>query len=91
MTYAFLKTWCGGAWVPKAAECVGSRLPSFLGGPDEVASLEIADAEVYWVISGQLLCGVSEADMAHVSRRIEGSFAIHNGDSWERYNHPQGV
>jgi hypothetical protein len=35
-------------------ECVGYRVPLFLGGKDEVDNLERTDAEVYWSLSGQL-------------------------------------
>jgi hypothetical protein len=35
--------------------CVGYRVPPFLGGKDDLENLEVIDAEVYWVIHGQLL------------------------------------
>lgn len=38
-------------------QCVGYKIPLFLGGSDTVDNLEIIDAEVYWAISGQLRDG----------------------------------
>jgi hypothetical protein len=40
---------------PTLTECVGYRVPLFLGGKDEMDNLEITDMEVYWSITGQLL------------------------------------
>ncbi len=37
-----------------ASECVGYRLPLFLGGADEVANLERSAMEVYWSLASQL-------------------------------------
>lgn len=39
-------------------QCVGYRVPLFLGGPDELENLEAIDLEVYWTLCGQLLTGV---------------------------------
>jgi hypothetical protein len=36
-------------------ECVGYKIPLFLGGEDIISNLEIIDIEVYWGICGQLL------------------------------------
>ncbi|WP_208996340.1 T6SS immunity protein Tdi1 domain-containing protein [Pseudovibrio ascidiaceicola] len=36
-------------------ECVGYKVPLFLGGKDELANLEVTDLEVYWTLSGQML------------------------------------
>jgi hypothetical protein len=35
-------------------ECVGYRVPLFLGGRDDVDNLERTDADVYWSLSGQM-------------------------------------
>ncbi len=35
-------------------ECAGFRIPLFLGGTEDVANLEIVDADVYLTIAGQL-------------------------------------
>ncbi len=40
-----------------AAQCVGYKVPLFLGGKDTVENLEIVDLEVYWSLSGQLRDG----------------------------------
>lgn len=37
-----------------ASECVGYRVPLFLGGRDTVDNLEVTDFDVYWTITGQM-------------------------------------
>ena len=41
-------------------QCVGYRVPLFLGGQDVVENLELSDIDVYWSICGQLRRGVLE-------------------------------
>lgn len=38
----------------KYKECLGFKIPLFLGGQDSADNLEISDISVYWHISGQL-------------------------------------
>ena len=38
----------------KGDECVGYRVPLFLGGKDDLDNLEVTDLDVYWSLSGQL-------------------------------------
>lgn len=38
-----------------ATECVGYKVPLFLGGQDEVSNLERSDASVYWHLMAQML------------------------------------
>lgn len=38
-------------------QCVGYKVPLFLGGKDTLENLEVIDLEVYWSISGQLRAG----------------------------------
>lgn len=40
--------------IPQSGQCVGFRVPLFLGGAGSVENLEISDEEVYWSILGQL-------------------------------------
>jgi hypothetical protein len=40
-----------------AEQCVGYKVPLFLGGKDVVENLEVTDLEVYWSLSGQLRKG----------------------------------
>ncbi|PZQ92117.1 MAG: DUF1851 domain-containing protein [Leifsonia xyli] len=42
-------------------ECVGYRVPLFLGGADEVHNLERSDMSVYWSICAQLFRGATAA------------------------------
>ena len=37
-----------------ATQCVGYRVPLFLGGRDQLDNLELSDFDVYWTICGQL-------------------------------------
>jgi hypothetical protein len=37
-----------------ATQCVGYKVPLFLGGEDALENLEIIDLEVYWSVSAQL-------------------------------------
>ena len=36
-------------------ECVGYKVPLYLGGKDEMENMEVTDLEVYWTLSGQML------------------------------------
>jgi hypothetical protein len=36
-------------------QCVGYKIPLFLGGEDEISNLDISDLEVYWGTIGQLM------------------------------------
>ena len=36
------------------ARRVGSKVPLFLGGADDIGDLELADLDVYWTVTGQL-------------------------------------
>jgi hypothetical protein len=38
-------------------QCVGYRVPLFLGGEDVLENLELIDLEIYWSVSGQLRRG----------------------------------
>lgn len=40
---------------PGPTECVGYKVPLFLGGRDELENNEVTDMEVYWAFSGQIL------------------------------------
>lgn len=40
--------------VPGAGECVGFKVPLFLGGHGAAANLELADLEVYWSFTAQM-------------------------------------
>ncbi|WP_326565906.1 T6SS immunity protein Tdi1 domain-containing protein [Amycolatopsis rhabdoformis] len=53
----FFDSWSGenGDSVPlRRDQCVGYRVPLFLGGQDVIENLEVSDLEVYWSICGQL-------------------------------------
>jgi hypothetical protein len=44
-----------GGGSPSYSQCVGYKRPLFLGGTDTVDNLELADLDVYWTISAQLI------------------------------------
>jgi len=52
----FFQQWLnsGGA-APSHAECIGYKVPLYLGGSDTVENLELSDMEVYWSICAQTL------------------------------------
>lgn len=59
----FYEAWTAepGASLPLGRdECVGYRVPLFLGGDDELENLEVSDVEVYWSICGQLRSGTQQ-------------------------------
>jgi len=43
-----------GGRLPGPDECVGFKVPLFLGGAGDVANLEVSDLEVYWSFAAQL-------------------------------------
>jgi hypothetical protein len=55
------------------SECVGYRVPLFLGGKDQVDNLEIIDLDVYWTIVGQLRTGSRKLPKGTTIRRIATS------------------
>jgi len=40
------------------SECVGYKVPLFLGGNDDFANMEVVDIEVYWGLCSQLLSSI---------------------------------
>lgn len=53
----FFEAWSvrnGGALPLERDQCVGYRVPLFLGGSDTAVNLEVTDLDVYWSICGQL-------------------------------------
>ena len=68
---SFFETWLESpvGREPEDHECIGYRVPLFLGGVDEVANLEPVDAEVYWSTCGQLLEQTRELPPGTVVRR----------------------
>ena len=53
---ALLEEWVATCGVmPSYSECIGYKIPMFLGGAHDFANLEPSDFEVYWAICGQLL------------------------------------
>lgn len=54
----FYSEWlaAGGA-IPDSNQCIGYKVPLFLGGDDTVANLEAINLEIYWTICGQLIKG----------------------------------
>jgi hypothetical protein len=60
LAQAFFLEWseASGATPLKPEDCVGYKVPLFLGGSDTVDNLEVVDMDVYWTLSGQLLEGV---------------------------------
>ncbi|KQM63467.1 hypothetical protein ASE75_13640 [Sphingomonas sp. Leaf17] len=52
----FHRRWLNnGGVAPEYDQCIGYKKPLFLGGIDELESLELSDIEVYWHLMGQLI------------------------------------
>lgn len=59
VAYSFFSGWLdSGGSRPNYSQCVGYRLPLYLGGADDVTNLELTDLDVYWTISAQILSKV---------------------------------
>ncbi|HVX91017.1 MAG TPA: T6SS immunity protein Tdi1 domain-containing protein [Candidatus Paceibacterota bacterium] len=43
---------------PSPEQCIGYKVPLFLGGSDTVDNLEVSDLDVYWTIIAQLILQV---------------------------------
>lgn len=55
----FYRDWLAdGGRAPAMDECVGYRMPLFLGGVDDTSNLEICDVDVYWTLCAQILAKV---------------------------------
>ena len=53
---SFYRSWISsGGGLPAVDQCVGYKIPLFLGGVDDVQNLELCDLDVYWTISEQLI------------------------------------
>jgi hypothetical protein len=57
----------------ESRECVGYRVPLFLGGADELENLERMDVEVYWSLTEQLLEKSRNLPMGTELNEISGS------------------
>ncbi len=55
LAISFRNLWRVGGTAPSYEECVGYRIPLFLGGEDTVDNLEITDLDVYWTLAGQII------------------------------------
>lgn len=44
-----------GGQPPNSGQCVGYRIPLFLGGQDELPNLDLVDLDVHWHLTGQLI------------------------------------
>lgn len=53
---SFYQSWRAAGGAPPAYDqCIGYRVPLFLGGEDGISNLEASDLDVYWSIFGQVL------------------------------------
>lgn len=56
---SFYRAWrLAGGLAPAYDQCVGYKIPLFLGGEDKVSNLELCTFETYWGMSTQLLAQV---------------------------------
>lgn len=56
LAISFYEKWrASGGAAPRFDQCIGYRIPLFLGGSDGAENLELSDLDVYWHITGQLI------------------------------------
>jgi T6SS immunity protein Tdi1, C-terminal len=60
LSQSLWQAWRSNFPAPTIAQCVGYKMPIFLGGDVAVENLVIADLDVYWDVTGQLLEQVRE-------------------------------
>ncbi len=59
---SFYSAWRNaGGGIPKYDQCVGYKVPLFLGGIDGVDNLELSDIDVYWSLTGQILSQIERS------------------------------
>lgn len=52
----FFSQWLdSGGTSPNHAQCIGYKVPLFLGGTDTIDNLEVSDMDVYWAVCTQTL------------------------------------
>ena len=57
----FFNEWlASGGAAPRPDQCVGYKVPLFLGGQDTVENLELTDLGIYWEISSQLIAQIRD-------------------------------
>ena len=55
----FWNDWlASGGMHPTYGQCIGYKVPLFLGGKDDVSNLELSDLDVYWYVISQTLAKV---------------------------------
>jgi len=54
-------------------QCVGYRVPLFLGGRDVVSNLEVTDLDVYWSLCGQLRGQTARMPMGTPIKHVSGT------------------
>ena len=56
VSYGFFQDWlASNGMVPDHMQCVGYKIPLYLGGADDLSNLALQDFAVYWTLCGQLL------------------------------------
>lgn len=61
VSYDFFQDWlASGGMVPDYLQCVGYKIPLYLGGTDDLSNLVLQDFAVYWTLFGQLLAQIGD-------------------------------
>src|SRR5450830_630250 len=55
LAVSFYAQWLAQGVAPSYEECIGYKIPLFVGGKDVVDNLEISNLDVYWTLAGQLI------------------------------------
>lgn len=68
----FFETWLeSGHPPPSPDQCIGYRVPLFLGGEDDIKNLEVTDLDVYWSMFGQTRVGLGGASDRTAVARVD--------------------
>ena len=73
VSYGFFQDWlASGGTVPDRVQCVGYRIPLYLGGADDLSNLALQDLAVYWTVCGQILAQIRD----HAVGTVIGNVSI---------------
>lgn len=70
LAVSFHIQWLAQGTAPSYEDCIGYRVPLFLGGKDVVENLEVSDLDVYWTLIGQIIRKTKELPLGSLLANI---------------------
>ncbi|ROM86464.1 DUF1851 domain-containing protein [Pseudomonas brassicacearum] len=70
LAVSFHIQWLAQGAAPSYEDCIGYRVPLFLGGKDVVENLEVSDLDVYWTLIGQIIRKTKELPLGSLLANI---------------------